>query len=195
MVPPWGGETAIDLLPLIDWEAERAAEPTWVVGYSDTSTVMTPLTLLTGVATLHGNNLMDAPYGTPEELVSWLDIVAAPPGHRFTQIPPELHRASGWDDWAKHPDARTLTLDVPGRWTRLDGSGDVDAVLVGRTSAADTASLTQHQAVLDALGPLDVPIVADVECGHVPPYLPLVHGARCQVVQTAARNEVAQTLE
>lgn len=126
VVPPWGGETAIDLLPLIDWQAVRAAEPTWVVGYSDMSTVMTPLTLLTGVATVHGNNLMDTPYRVPDGLLSWFDVVAAPPGHRFTQIPPERHRASGWDDWAAHPDSRTLTLAVPGRWTRLDGSGDVD---------------------------------------------------------------------
>ena len=28
VVPPWGGETAIDLLDLLDWEALAAAEPT-----------------------------------------------------------------------------------------------------------------------------------------------------------------------
>lgn len=126
VVPPWGGETAIDLLPLLDWDRLREAEPTWVVGYSDLSTVMTPLTLLTGAATVHGNNLMDTPYRVPEGLVSWLDIVAAPPGHRFAQIPPERHRATGRDDYAKQPDVRDFALDTPGRWTRLDGGGDVD---------------------------------------------------------------------
>ncbi|KQX30557.1 peptidase S66 family protein [Streptomyces sp. Root63] len=262
VVPPWGGETAIDLLPLLDWDRLRTAEPTWVVGYSDMSTVMTPLTLLTGAATVHGNNLMDTPYRVPQGLVSWLDIVTAPPGHRFTQLPPERHRATGYDDYAEHPEVRTFTLDTPGRWTRLDGDGDVDvegrliggctemlcnltgtpyldtsafarthapegllvyveagghdalticrnlhgmrlagffdtanAVLVGRTSAPDTSSLTQHQAVLDALGPLNVPIVADVECGHVPPYLPLVNGARGRVVHTSTRSELTQTLD
>ncbi|MCF3169068.1 S66 peptidase family protein [Streptomyces californicus] len=262
VVPPWGGETAIDLLALLDWERLRAAEPTWLVGYSDLSTVMTPLTLLTGVATVHGNNLMDTPYGPPDGLVSWLDVVAAPLGHRFTQIPPERHRADGYDDYALRPDVRTFTLDTPGRWTRLDGGGDVDvegrlvggcvemlanvagtryldtaafarthapegllvyveaggddafaicrnlhgmrlagffdaanAVLVGRTSAPDTASLTQHAAVLEALGPLGVPIVADVECGHVQPYLPLVNGARARVVHTSAYSELTQTLD
>ncbi|MFI1804694.1 S66 peptidase family protein [Streptomyces californicus] len=262
VVPPWGGETAIDLLALLDWERLRAAEPTWLVGYSDLSTVMTPLTLLTGVATVHGNNLMDTPYGPPDGLVSWLDVVAAPPGHRFIQIPPERHRADGYDDYALRPDVRTFTLDTPGRWTRLDGGGDVDvegrlvggcvemlanvagtryldtvafarthapegllvyveaggddafaicrnlhgmrlagffdaanAVLVGRTSAPDTASLTQHAAVLEALGPLGVPIVADVECGHVQPYLPLVNGARARVVHTSAYSELTQTLD
>lgn len=210
----------------------------------------------------HGNNLMDTPYRVPEGLVSWLDVVAAPPGHRFTQTPPERHRATGRDDYAEHPDVRTFTLDSPGRWTRLDGGGDVDvegrliggctemlsnlagtpyldtsafarthapegllvyvkaggddafaicrylhgmrlagffdaanAVLVGRTPAPDMASLTQHQAVLDALGTLDVPIFADVECGHVPPYLPLVNGARGRIVHTSTRGQVPQTLD
>ncbi len=223
---------------------------------------MTPLTLLTGTATVHGNNLMDTPYRVPEGLVSWLDVVAAPPGHRFTQIPPERHRATGRDDYAEHPDVSTFTLDTPGRWTRLDGNGDVDvegrliggcveilsnlagtpyldtsafarthapegllvyveaagddafaicrnlhgmrlagffeaanAVLVGRAPAPDTASLTQHQAVLDALGTLDVPIVADVECGHVPPFLPLVNGARARVVHTSTHSELTQSLD
>ncbi|MFB7508347.1 S66 family peptidase [Streptomyces broussonetiae] len=241
VVPPWGGEMSIDLLPLLDFEAIGQAEPTWVVGYSDMSTLLTPLTLLTGVATVHGNNLMETPYRTPEGLTSWLDIVAAPQKEPFTQTPPGRYRTARWDDWVRNPRIRDLTLDAEGGWTRLDGDGDVDvegrliggcietigpltgspyldtsrfagdepllvyveacednafiigrhlhglrlagffdraaAVLVGRTHAPDSSTLTQHEAVLDALGPLGVPIVADVECGHVPPYLPLVNGA------------------
>ncbi|WP_411070072.1 S66 peptidase family protein [Streptomyces sp. cmx-4-25] len=262
VVPPWGGETGIDLLPLLDWGRLRDAEPTWLVGYSDLSTLITPLTLLTGAATVHGNNLMDTPYRVPEGLLSWLDIVAAPPGHRFTQVPPNRFRAEGRDDYRTDPGVREYTLDASGGWTRLDGGGDVEvegrliggcvemlcnltgtpyldvrefartrspegllvyveaggddafaicrnlhgmrlagffdaanAVLVGRTSAPGTGSLTQHEAVLDALGPLGVPIIADVECGHVPPYLPLVNGARGRVVHTSARGELIQTLD
>ncbi|OIJ95780.1 S66 family peptidase [Streptomyces monashensis] len=259
VVPPWGGETAIDLLPLLDFEAIGRAEPTWVVGYSDMSTVITPLTLLTGVATVHGGNLMDTPYRVPEGLRSWLDIVAAPQGEPFTQTPPGRYRSGGYDDWQRHPEVREFTLDAEGTWTRLDGSGDVDvegrliggcietlgpltgspyldtsrfagnapslvyveacegnafticrqlhglrlagffdraaAVLVGRTHAPDSRTLTQHEAVLDALGPLGVPIVADVECGHVAPFLPLVNGARGRVLHTAARSGIVQTLD
>ncbi|MFF3286137.1 S66 peptidase family protein [Streptomyces sp. NPDC003023] len=262
VVPPWGGETAIDLLPLLDWDRLRESEPTWLVGYSDMSTVITPLTLLTGTATVHGNNLMDTPCRAPEGLLSWLDIAASPHGRTFTQTPPDRHRGAAWDDYRINPEVSEFTLDTPGRWTRLDGEGDVEAegrliggciemlcnltgsahldvsafaraespegllvyveaagdealticrnlhgmrlagffdaanaILVGRTSAPDAPSLTQHQAVLDALGPLNVPIVADVECGHVPPYMPIVNGARGRVVHTSTRSELTQTLD
>lgn len=69
-----------------------------------------------------------------------------------------------------------------------------NAVLVARTRAPAIASLTQDEAVLDALGCLGVPIIVDVECGHVPPYLPIVNGAQGRVVFTADRAELVQTL-
>lgn len=31
--------------------------------------------------------------------------------------------------------------------------------------------------MVDALGDLDIPIIADVDFGHVPPYMPIVNGA------------------
>lgn len=40
VVPPWGGETAVDLVDLLDYDAIIAAEPTWAVGFSDSSTWM-----------------------------------------------------------------------------------------------------------------------------------------------------------
>ena len=261
VVPPWGGETAIDLLPLLDWDAIAAADPTWLVGFSDMSTVITPLTLLTGTATVHGNNLMDTPYDAPDGLLTWLDVVTLEAGSTFTQTSPGRHRTTGFSDYRNHPEVRDLVLDAAGRWTRLDGEGDVEAegrlvggcietlcnlagtrfgdvtgfardhapegllvyveaagddaaticrnlhgmrlngffdaanaVLVGRTSAPPIASLTQHEAVLDALGGLGVPLIADVECGHVAPYLPLVNGALAHVTHTADRSQITQTL-
>lgn len=261
VVPPWGGETAIDLLPLLDWDRLRVSDPTWMVGYSDNSTIITPLTLLTGAATLHGNNLMDTPYRVVDGLLSWLDIVAMPHGTEFTQTSPNRYRAGEFDDWAAFPEAREYELAGVGTWRRLDGAdgvvvegrliggcietlrnlagtayGDVatwtadhapegtlvyveaaennaydicrglhgmrlagffdsaNAVLVGRTSAPEGASLTQHEAVVDALGSLGVPIIADVECGHVAPFMPIVNGALGRVVHTSTRSELAQTL-
>jgi muramoyltetrapeptide carboxypeptidase LdcA involved in peptidoglycan recycling len=64
-----------------------------------------------------------------------------------------------------------------------------------RASAPGKDSLTQHEAVLDSLGPLGVPVIADVECGHVPPYLPIVNGAHDCVACTSTRHELPQTLD
>ncbi|MGI8948291.1 MAG: LD-carboxypeptidase [Ornithinimicrobium sp.] len=49
VVPPWGGQLAIDLVGILDFDALGRAEPTWLVGYSDIATLITPLNLLTGV--------------------------------------------------------------------------------------------------------------------------------------------------
>lgn len=256
VVPPWGGETAIDLVDLLDWDALAAAEPTWLVGYSDLSTLLVPLTTRLGWATLHGDNLADTPYETPPGLLSWLDIASGAGPHR--------QRDSGLvaDWWTFAEDSRATrwkpvghgrwdlasggTLHATGRlvggcietMTALAGTpyGDVaafgrahaddglvvyveaaaddaaavcralhgmrlagwfdhaNAVLVGRTRAPDHPRLTQREAVLDALGRLDVPIVLDVEIGHVPPHLPLVNGALATVVVDGDRREIVQHL-
>jgi muramoyltetrapeptide carboxypeptidase LdcA involved in peptidoglycan recycling len=244
VIPPWGGELAIDLLPHLDWAQIALSAPTWFIGFSDISTLITPLTLSTGIATLHGNNLMDTPYAVPPPLLSWLDIVTLPSGSSFEQGPAGGHREPGFDDWELEPTVTTYPLDAPGSWTRLNGLGEVsvsgrmiggcietlsnltgtpygdlagfardhapdgllvyveaaeassydigrrlhgmklagwfadaNAVLVGRTAAADQPGLSQHEAVVDALGDLDIPIIADVDFGHVPPYMPIVNGA------------------
>lgn len=242
VVPPRGGETAIDLLPLLDWDAISAAEPTWFVGFSDISTLLLPVTLRTGIATLHTNNLMNTPYRAPGPILTWLDIVAYPPGASFTQCSPGRLRTAPEPD--RQATQQFTGADHDGAWVRLDGGGAVDvtgrlvggcletvrhlagtphgdvarfagqqapeglivyvetagdeafgvcrslhgmrlagffaaarAVLVARTIAPESRTLTQAEAVLDALGGLGVPIIAEVGCGHVPPYLPIVNGA------------------
>lgn len=257
VVPPWGGETAIDLLDQLDWDALAGAEPTWVVGFSDISTLLLPLTTRLGWATLHGSNLMDTPYTPPDGLLHWTDIASAT--SPLTQRSPGRYRSLGWDDYVGHPDVSAMTLDSEGTWSVLDGSdvdvsgrlvggcietvsmlagtpyGDVaafgrehadeglvvyleaaednayticralhglrlsgwfehaSAVLIGRTAAPDADGFTQRDAVADALGMLDVPVVLDVECGHVQPFLPLVNGAAARVVVEAGRREITQS--
>ena len=68
------------------------------------------------------------------------------------------------------------------------------AVLVGRTGAPDHEDLTQREALLDALGRLDVPIVWDLEIGHVPPHLPLINGALARVVVDGETREITQSI-
>lgn len=100
VVPPWGGQLAVEILPLLDFAAIAAAEPTWLVGWSDISTLL------------------------------------------------------------------------------MSDSGD----------------FTQRDAVESALGHLDVPVILDVDCGHVPPHLALVNGALADVVFDGDTQTITQTL-
>jgi muramoyltetrapeptide carboxypeptidase len=257
VVPPWGGETAIDLLDQLDWEALAEAEPTWYVGWSDNTTLMLPITLNLGWATLQSWNLNDTRYDASEGLLHWADVAAA--SGPFVQRSPGRWRV-GWDDLRANPDVRTMTLDRHEPWSVLGGGGtefsgrliggclevvtplagtpygdvasfgrrhadegivvhleacesnpyDVarmlhglrlagwfehaSGVLIGRTPAADADDMTQHQAVAAALGMLDVPIVLDVEIGHLQPFLTLVSGALAHVVVDGERREITQSL-
>lgn len=234
VVPPWGGETGIDVLPLLDFAALAEAEPTWFVGYSDTSTLLTPITLLAGWATVHGANLMDTADDVPARLLRWLDVATAPTGSILRQ---------GGENW-KRLDGGTEPVDVTGRLIggcietlspvsgtrygetsalrrdygdlivyveaaeerafaicrylhgmRLAGFFDgAAAILVGRTGAPDEPTLTQAEAVRDALGMLGVPLIADVEFGHVPPQFTIVNGALGRVRFEGGTQYLEQTL-
>lgn len=59
VMPPWGGDLAMELLDLIDFDLLSRSKPKWFVGFSDLSTLHFPLTTISGWATLHGPNLMD----------------------------------------------------------------------------------------------------------------------------------------
>ncbi len=259
VVPPWGGELAIDLLHLLDVDA-LAADPTWLVGYSDTSTLTSALTVATGLATLHAPGLMDTPFAAPPPLLHWLDLAGAPSGAVLRQGAAAFSQRA-WPDFHAGPGVRTWRLDEPAAWKRLDSDvpftasgrllggcvetvchltgsrfGDVprfvqdhapegvvvhlevaesgaldvcrmlhglrlagwfDAatcVLLGRTAAPASGSFTQLDAVRSALGSLEVPVLLDVDLGHVPPQLSLVDGALAAVAWEPGGGSVTQTL-
>jgi muramoyltetrapeptide carboxypeptidase len=265
VVPPWGGELAIDLLPLLDFEAIGAAEPTWLVGYSDLTTVMVPLTLRTGIATLHGSNLMDTPYAVPPPLLPWLAAATAPARSELRQGAAAAYRSGAHDNYAFHPQVREMTLNTPGRWKRLGARDDAEtqvcatgrmiggcletvsmlpgspygdvadfaarhaqegllvyvevaeadavaaarmlhhlrlagwfdranAVLVGRTAGLSSGHFSQHDALVHALGDLSVPVLYDLDLGHIPPQLAIVNGALATVELTPATATLVQRL-
>jgi muramoyltetrapeptide carboxypeptidase len=217
VVPPRGGETAIDLLPFLDWDSVAAADPTWFVGFSDISTLLLPMTLRTGIATLHNNNLMNTPYKLSGQVLTWPDIIAFGPGASFTQSgrwvrldgdgPADVtgRLVGGCIEAVRHlaatpqgdvarfarqhaPEGLIVYLEAAGddafsvcrslHGMRLAGFfAEAKAILVASTFAPDSPTLTQQEAVVDALARVGVPIIAEVGCGHVPPYVPMVNGA------------------
>lgn len=129
VVPPWGGELGIDLLDLLDWDAVAAAEPTWAVGFSDTTVLMVPLTLRAGWATLHGWNLMDTRYAAPDGLLHWLDVAEST--EPFTQRSPGRWRGD-WDDYETQPAVSRMTLPEAGTWTMVGGEPEGRLDVIGR---------------------------------------------------------------
>lgn len=262
VVPPWGGELAVELLPHLDLTAVAASDPTWLVGYSDLSTMLLPLTTVTGIASVHAQNLMDTPYRIAEPLHSWLEVVALPTGASFSQAAAAHYRSSGHDSWQDTPTIDEYALDTSGTWSLLDPAvGDVrasgrliggcietvsvlagtaygdlrafaadsapeglivyveaaengaftiardlwrmrlagwfehaNAVLVGRTNAPGAPGFSQLDAVRSALADLDVPVVVDVDFGHVPPQLTLVNGALTDLIFAGSTKTITQQL-
>ncbi len=99
VVPPWGGVLAIDILDQLDWDALAAAEPTWLVGFSDTT---------------HGAAAADAPARLGDPARHQPDGHAVPPARRTPALDRRRRRQprrspsaapggtapTGWDDYA-----------------------------------------------------------------------------------------------
>lgn len=132
VVPPWGGELAIDLLELLDFEAIAAAEPTWLVGYSDLATLMLPITVVTGIATLHGSNIADTPFRLPEWFIPWTSIASGAASTEFEQRPSTRFQGSGFADFAEHPEIDRYVLDTPTSVALLDGDVTTEREITGR---------------------------------------------------------------
>ncbi len=110
--PPWGGELAIELLDRLDWTALQHTRPKWLIGYSDTSTLMLPLMLRLAWASAHGPCLMDLAPGQNDGLtLGALGVLATPPGSVVTQ-PQSPRWQSTWTDFAVVPDT-TYALTEP----------------------------------------------------------------------------------
>ncbi len=129
--PPWGGELAIELLDRLDWQKLRGARPKWLIGFSDTSTLLLPITLHLGWATAHGPCLMDLVAGQDDPLsrqaLNWLQM---PEGASFEQHQSDRWQ-SKWADFAQHPDA-CFNLTEMTVWRCLNRPAGASLQLRGR---------------------------------------------------------------
>jgi len=263
--PPWGGELLIDIFPYLDFERLAKGTSKWLIGYSDLATFMLPYTLLTGIATMHGSNLLEAPIDpTAASLAWWGDVARLPAGASFTQEAADLYQTHDVD-WAKDPTVTSFERTAPVAWKCLSHETDPDhavtaegrliggtldvigmlpgtsygdleafaaayapdgllfyldncdfnpaqycrmlhhlrlagwfrhanALLIGRTAAEDLREFTPRDALQDALGGLTIPVIYDMDIGHLPPQLILVNGAPATVTFSASERSLAQRL-
>ncbi len=260
IIPPWGGEFLMEILPLMDWELLKTKKPKWILGYSDTSTFLFVYTLLTGYATTHGTNYIDLGMDSLDETTArWHDVLRTAKNEIVEQVSSKKYQ-SAWDFSKPY-----LNLNTPTNWIILGkensneevhfsgrligGCLDTLSILVGTpfasvqefskrfcedtgmiwylescdmTAAEIYRSLWQMKqcgwfentnGVLfgrpAGYGPsknfecedayhrifdeLDIPIVYDVDIGHVPPQLTLVNGAFAKVSSSAGKGKVVMT--
>ena len=114
ILPPWGGEFLMDILPLLDFEKIASLPSKWVCGYSDVTTLTFPLTLICDIATVHGSNLMNMGFARIHET----DLRAL---HVMSNL---KTKQKSWDTWGGFSSWNDLTSDVykldnPSTWKSL----------------------------------------------------------------------------
>lgn len=117
VIPPWGGEFLVEILPLLDF---NKLQPKWLIGYSDTSTLLLPITLLTGIATVHGTNFIDLRSDEWDPITSkFLEVLTAPKGAKIIQQSSKSYQ-SEWQHFAQ-PDPYVFKLDTNTEWKTIGG--------------------------------------------------------------------------
>ena len=120
IIPPWGGEFLMDILPHVDFKALAALPPKWISGYSDISTLTFPMTLLCDVATIHGSNFMNMGSAAIDPSDAML-FETMGKTQITQQSAPFWGSFSGWTDISQP----LYTLDKPGVWKALCGSSSL----------------------------------------------------------------------
>lgn len=131
IMPPWGGELLVEILPLLDFEELGRGSPKWVVGYSDISTLLLPITLKSGIATLHGATLLDLKATQTDPLTNGvLEILRLAPGATHSQQSSERWQKD-WPDMRAHPEM-PFHFTEPTRWKGLRPRDEAGATMKGR---------------------------------------------------------------
>lgn len=130
VMPPWGGQRAIELLPYLDFERLKHCSPKWLSGFSDISTLHLPLSLISGWPTVHGPNLMElaAPQLDSNSAAIWTVLESAA-GQSITQHASKYYQEEV-ANWLEDPTAG-LNQTEPTAWRRLD-QRDEPIALSGR---------------------------------------------------------------
>lgn len=120
IIPPWGGEFLMDMLPLLDFDRLASLPAKWVCGYSDITTLTFPLTLLGDMATVHGSSVMNMGFARihASDLRAF-DAMSNPVTEQKSWD--AWGGFTGWDDLTKE----VYTLDHPSRWKSLQGDAPV----------------------------------------------------------------------
>ncbi len=120
ILPPWGGEFLIDILPLLDFEKLAYLPAKWICGYSDITTLTFPLTLIGDIATIHGSNLLNMGYTRIHDAdLRAFDVMTNLATEQKSWV--TWGGYTSWDDFTKE----VYKLDKPSSWKSLQGVSHV----------------------------------------------------------------------
>jgi muramoyltetrapeptide carboxypeptidase len=255
IIPPWGGELLIEMLEHVDF---TNLPNKWILGYSDTSTLLLSITLKTGIATAHGTNFVDLRGEYSDETTAmWEKVLSTREGDIILQKSSEKFQKE-WKHGAPTPCVFHLTDEtewktISGKSEKISGRllggcidtirhligtpyGDVaqfnqqkingepilwylencemnttdlrrslvqmklagwfdncSGILFGRSSANEPVSdYTVEDVYRETALEINVPIIYDVDCGHVPPQITFVNGAYAEVEVKDGKGTVLQ---
>ncbi|CAH9059341.1 Microcin C7 self-immunity protein MccF [Pseudoalteromonas holothuriae] len=264
IAPPWGGELAMEVLPLLDFERLKLAKPKWLFGFSDISTLGMVLMSKLGWSSAHCSNLMQLHPDESEPLTAQTlqHLVRAERGYSFTQVPSKYYQTNG-ESFAENPDTvmnvteqtcwRTLPeqdevkmsgrliggcfdtlqyllgtpyFDLTTLKQRFTPEGiilyfenaelsptafkrallslkfkgvfeQINGLLIGRNAVIGHGEkeITSEQVLLDVISKLDIPVIYDVDIGHLPPNLTLFNGAYAHISAHNGMDHITQTLK
>lgn len=127
IVPPYGGEIAMEILPLLDFQRIKQAKPKWILGYSDISTVMCAISALTGWASLHCTCLMEMVPKQRDSITDKLwECMQMAEGQSFEQSASEYFQKNS-PNWQELPDA-PYHLDAKTQWKQLTTASDTSEI-------------------------------------------------------------------
>ncbi len=127
ILPPWGGELLVHILPCIDFELLAESTPKWILGYSDTSTLLFALTLRTGIATAHGTTLMEMiPNQSGVLSQKWQDVLSLKQGESLAFSCSSKFQIKS-ADWGEDPTI-PFNLTEQTEWRCMAGNESVDGL-------------------------------------------------------------------
>lgn len=206
-----GGSSACLLWPLLDWDTLAALPPKMVVGYSDTTSLLTPLNQKVGTVALHGPLVFELGRLAPDVLDWQLRLLQDPapagvtPGIAPDTLVPGIAEGvlcGGCLSLITATLGTPYQIDAAGKLLLLEDIGEaphrIERMLVHlaqagilesaagfvigqATDADDAETLPLRQIWADLLAPYGKPAVLGFPFGHVSPNYALPLGVRARL--------------
>ncbi len=206
-----GGSSACRLWPLLDWNELAALPPKMVIGYSDTTSLLLPLTQRVGTVALHGPLVFELGTLAPDLLDWQLQLLQSPepaglvPGRAAETLVPGTAEGSlcgGCLSLVAATLGTPYQIETAGKLLLLEDIGEAphrierflvqlaEAGLLGAaagfvigsaTDADDTHTLPMRAIWADLLAPCGKPAVLGFPFGHVPQNYALPLGVRARL--------------